>query len=189
MMMSPDVVSDYQSRHIVPRTDLQMSLYLYQRLGKSMPHWLLLALEHSGNGFLWIIGTFLLLIWPTAGWKLRVFAINLELGFLLDLIVIGIIKLAVKRARPDYAEKQYSTNIPADKYSFPSGHASRCIFIATAIFLFRSMCRRVFWVSAVVWAVCTSMSRVLLGRHFLSDIVVGSVIGIAIAGVLSKVCT
>jgi presqualene diphosphate phosphatase len=187
MMMAPDVAGE-QPKHTIPRTDLRVSMYLYQRIGKSCPYWLLIALEYTGNGFLWILGVFLLLVWPTIGWRLRVFALNLEVGFLLDVIIVGIIKLTVRRTRPDYAEKQYSSNIPADKYSFPSGHASRCIFIAMAVFLFRSMCHRAVLLSTAVWAVATSMSRVLLGRHFLSDIVIGSMIGVLIAGILSKVC-
>jgi presqualene diphosphate phosphatase len=187
MMMAPDLVSE-QPKHVTARLDLHSSLYMYQRVGKVVPHWLLLACEHSGNGFIWILGTLLLVILPRISWKLRIFAMNLEAGFLLDLIVIGVLKLAVRRARPDYAEKKYTSNIPADKYSFPSGHASRCIFIATGVYLFRSMCHPAILAGTMVWAVGTSMSRVILGRHYLSDVVVGSVIGILIGGVLSKVC-
>ena len=186
MMMAPDLAGE-QPRHSVARLDLQYSLYLYQHVGKTVPHWLLLACEHSGNGFLWILGTLLLLVLPKVGWKFRIFAINLEVGFLLDLIVIGILKLAVRRARPDYAEKKYTSNIPADKYSFPSGHASRCIFIATGVFLFRSMCHPAILVGAIIWAIGTSMSRIFLGRHYLSDVLIGSIIGILIGGVLSQV--
>lgn len=67
-----------------------------------------------------------------------------------------------------------------DQYSFPSGHASRVSFIASLIYfysdviLFESVS-----VFVIVWASVTSVSRVLLGRHFVFDVVVGGAIGVA----------
>jgi presqualene diphosphate phosphatase len=186
MMMASDIAVDLP-RSPMLRIDSRYSLYLYQNVGKSVPSWLLIACEHSGNGFFWILGTLVLLIWPSVSWKLRIFAINLEVGFLLDLLIIGVIKLVVKRTRPAYAEKQYHATIIADKYSFPSGHASRCVFIAAMIFVFRAMCHRVLVLAAVLWAMGITLSRVFLGRHYVTDVVTGSFIGVAIAAILSKV--
>lgn len=188
MMMSQDCATDLPSSEMA-KIDFRASLYLYQNVGKHIPSWLLVLCEHSGNGFFWIFGVLLLALLPSLDWKVRIIAINLEVGFLLDLAVIGAVKLLVRRARPSYPDKQYTATIIADKYSFPSGHASRSIFIAAMVVVFRSVCHSFLVVLAVLWAIGTTLSRVFLGRHYVADVAVGSAIGILIAGVLSKVCS
>lgn len=186
MMMASDVL-DEPHRSSLLRYDLSSSLYLYTHVGKRIPSWLLIACEHSGNGFVWILGVLALLLLPGVAPWLRSLAITLELGFLLDLAIVGAVKLLVKRARPAYAEREYHATIIADKYSFPSGHASRCIFIGMAFVVFRSICHPLVIGAAVVWAVCTSLSRVLLGRHYVGDVLTGAAIGVVIAALLSEV--
>ncbi|PWA41445.1 lipid phosphate phosphatase beta [Artemisia annua] len=69
-----------------------------------------------------------------------------------------------------------------DQYSFPSGHASRVSFIASLICFYEDVDVLLFGsvsVCLIVWASVTSVSRVLLGRHFVFDVVVGGAIGVA----------
>ncbi|CEF61046.1 AT30094p [Strongyloides ratti] len=56
----------------------------------------------------------------------------LLLGILIDLIIVGIIKMIFRRRRPNYNEEsdQYYDAPIADKYSFPSGHTSRASMLA-----------------------------------------------------------
>ena len=91
------------------------------------------------------------------------------------------IKLALGRGRPEW---QDATDLLSSK-SFPSGHASSSaawagilIFLAWS-FLRRPAARWAVTVVAVgVWvAVC--LDRVLLGRHYPSDVVAGSVLGVS----------
>jgi undecaprenyl-diphosphatase len=66
---------------------------------------------------------------------------------------------------------------PADRFSFPSGHA-------TAAFLFAGLAAVSFPVLApfaYVWASLIALSRVVLGVHFPSDILAGALLGSAIA--------
>lgn len=91
------------------------------------------------------------------------------------------IKLALGRGRPEW---QDATDLLASK-SFPSGHASSSAALAgILIFLAWSFLRRpaARWTVTVVavgmWvAVC--LDRVLLGRHYPSDVVAGSVLGLS----------
>ena len=68
-----------------------------------------------------------------------------------------------------------------DKYSFPSGHASRSTFILL-IFSFKAfvegLCGMWTLVAVTIWwfSICTS--RVCLGRHFFLDILCGIVAGV-----------
>ena len=91
------------------------------------------------------------------------------------------IKLALGRGRPEW---QDTTDLLSSK-SFPSGHASSSAALAgILIFLAWSFLRRpaarwaVTVVAVGVWvAVC--LDRVLLGRHYPSDVVAGSVLGVS----------
>ncbi|XP_050376664.1 probable lipid phosphate phosphatase beta [Argentina anserina] len=133
---------------------------------------------------------------------LRPFLSPLLLGLLLDLALIGLIKFIVRRARPVY-NATMSVAVSVDHFSFPSGHASRVCFVAAlfylsaaaladAVFHLRSTSpaverwigsdqgRTVSVLVSVVWAwaAATSISRILLGRHFVSDVFAGACLGV-----------
>lgn len=171
--------------------DMHVSQSIYTKVGRTVPHGLLIAFEHSGNGLIWIPGALLVMLLPRLNWQLRMFVVNLLLGFVLDLVFVGLIKVLVRRSRPSYHSVggEYNHLVEADKFSFPSGHASRSVFIALMMVIFRSMCRPLAVVLACVWAVCTSMSRVLLGRHYVTDVVAGAAVGVGVAALVSQVRT
>ncbi|XVF13338.1 hypothetical protein REPUB_Repub08aG0200200 [Reevesia pubescens] len=119
-------------------------------------------------------------------------SIPLILGLLLDLPLIGLIKLTFRRARPHY-NPNMSPVVHADNFSFPSGHASRVLFLATLFHLIlRNNVGPVsdfihLWVKFEPgfvllciwgWAIMTATSRVFLGRHFLFDVLAGACIGV-----------
>jgi presqualene diphosphate phosphatase len=185
-MLSPEFVPDMPSAPLL-RLDFQWSQYLYKNVGKHTPSWLLEALELSGHGLFWIPAVLLVTLWPNINWKIRICALNLVVSFILDLLLVGACKMAVRRPRPSYPERQYNATIIADKYSFPSGHASRCILIAAMLCTFRPLCNVYVVVAMVVWAVVTTMSRVLLGRHYVLDVVIGGLLGVLIAGLMTQV--
>jgi membrane-associated phospholipid phosphatase len=91
------------------------------------------------------------------------------------------VKLALGRGRPEWPD---ATDLLSSK-SFPSGHASSSAALAGILivlawsFLSRPVARWAVTVVAVgVWvAVC--LDRVLLGRHYPSDVVAGSVLGVS----------
>ena len=92
-----------------------------------------------------------------------------------DVLVIGLTKAVTRRQRPPENEEDILT-VSVDIYSFPSGHASRAFMLST--FLFMHFHVSVLWKYAVLlWAVSVAASRVLLGRHHVSDVIVGSVLG------------
>lgn len=171
-------------------------------------HILLQGLEFSGDSTFLIpaaAATYLLppaLLTP----EVRVFFFDLFGAFILDLIIVAIIKNVVKRHHPDYClcEQQY--------WSFPSGHSTRALMIVTFFtmyipmwkeqaatvwlpFLRRLLKNQVnvleegvpmmenFLVSLVgwivfSWAVATTSSRILLGHHFFFDVLIGCVVGV-----------
>eukprot|EP00899_Mesostigma_viride_P021340 jgi/Mesvir1/29207/Mv08625-RA.1 len=173
---------------------LSARLY-YSGTGAYRVAWQLL--EHSGNGLFWVPLPATIFCMPLTV-TLRILLANLFLGFLYDLALIGTVKMVLKRSRPQY-NKDFKYVVSVDQYSFPSGHASRTSFIATLC------CLRLHtvWEEApvrppvslpliltlvIVWSLMTASSRIFLGRHFVSDVCMGLILGVllgyAVAGPL-----
>ena len=61
--------------------------------------------------------------------KYYVISFNFIYGLLLDIIIVGIVKNLTKRERPGKNPVK-GLDWGPDRYSFPSGHASRAVFVA-----------------------------------------------------------
>ena len=71
-----------------------------------------------------------------------------------------------------------------DKFSFPSGHATRATMLAILFTLLYPL-PFIFWLPCLAWAGAVAASRVLLGRHHILDVVAGVLIGAVEAALLS----
>ena len=93
------------------------------------------------------------------------------------------LKEAVARARPD----QLHPVAVAHGYSFPSGHASgsAALWCSIAVIVAARTRRSVALAVALVVPVVVAATRVLLGVHFLSDVVAGLALGIETAAALA----
>lgn len=156
--------------------DIKLSRNLSFCADKASGRWrtLMIILELSGHGVPWIAGTVIsILVFSDLKQE---FACNLLLALMLDLAVVGALKVAVRRTRPVYNEKDMFATVSVDNYSFPSGHSTRAAMVAG---LFAAFLINGFWRILIgYWAVCVSASRVILGRHHVSDVVCGVVIGL-----------
>lgn len=94
------------------------------------------------------------------------------------------IKTLVARARPFETIPQLSTIIsPPKSFSFPSGHACSSFAVAHTIFLARK--KNWEW-SLYILASLISISRVYVGVHYLSDVLCGAALGMAMSGFIVK---
>ncbi|KAH6777760.1 hypothetical protein C2S51_009072 [Perilla frutescens var. frutescens] len=110
--------------------DTAVSLHLYTFFHPVLPFSLLKCLELSGDGRLFFPITLSILFFNTSPTAATLLLLNLLIGSLLDLLLIGIIKHLVQRPRPLYNKNMF-LSFAVDHWSFPSGHSSRVSFIAT----------------------------------------------------------
>lgn len=115
-------------------------------------------------GFAWSFNEYLL-------------AQKLGIGFVATGIIIFALKYASKRERPE----NHIENL-ISRASFPSGHSGNSFMTATILsaYLGRSF-------AFFVLAIAIAASRVYLEDHYLSDVLVGSVIGFLIGQILITV--
>ncbi|XP_072176325.1 polyisoprenoid diphosphate/phosphate phosphohydrolase PLPP6-like [Diadema setosum] len=102
---------------------------------------------------------------------------NLIIGLLLDLLVSFVIKALVRRPRPAANEDDMLMTVAVDNYSFPSGHCTRVAFLFY-FFMTSYVIPGYLQLLLLTWTMAVSVSRVLLGRHYWSDVVCGSIIGL-----------
>ena len=95
---------------------------------------------------------------------------------ILDLVVVAILKSMFRRKRPGNNRMDMFATVSVDVYSFPSGHATRAAMVTC--FLVRKVIAAPL-VKIVVAIIClyVGLSRVMLGRHHIMDVIFGLVIG------------
>ncbi len=131
------------------------------------PRWLrrwMIAMSRLGDGWLWL---------PCIAWLAAHEASGLERAASLAVIVnaaIIILKRLTRRSRPANggAPPIY------DRYSFPSGHAMNAFAACGAV----ALAEPVLALLALALAGNIAVARVVLGRHYASDVIAGGALGI-----------
>lgn len=119
----------------------------------------------------------------------EVLRLTVTTGF--PFFVVGLLRQIIAAPRP-YELYSFYEECPKRRFfrkstpekggaSFPSRHAYSAFAIGTVLSFVDPWCILIFGIPAVVMCVC----RVLLGIHFIRDVVAGAAIGV-VAGVLGK---
>lgn len=158
---------------------LAIDLWLSKRLGVCAcedSSWgsirpLMKLIEISGHGIPWLVGTAYCLYKSdsTAGQEVM---LNLFMGLLLDLVLVGIVKAVVRRRRPSHNRMDMFATFSVDRYSFPSGHATRAAMCGRFV-LAHLVLAAPLRVLVLLWACLVGLSRLLLGRHNVTDVLFG----------------
>lgn len=133
--------------------------------------WMILA-TRGGDGWLWLsvgVGIYLF------GGRKRIEALGGgALAVLAGVVIFLVIKRMTGRARPcTLAPHCWARLLPPDQFSFPSGHT----ITAFAVFLPTGVLYPALLPILLFLALSVAVSRIVLGMHFLSDVVAGCLIG------------
>jgi membrane-associated phospholipid phosphatase len=122
---------------------------------------------------------------------------RLSLVFLLSFVIIGVgggdlLKEVFKRPRPSMVTTfEANAKSKSDTYSFPSGHAAKSLALAIPFVIFVPNRRR--WIvflkgALLLVALSVCASRILLARHYLSDVLGAFGLTLLLLPVLIFVC-
>ena len=142
----------------------------------SRGRWFAALGAHLGDGLLWMVVGLALAIWGNA--FARGVTLVAAAAVLLAAGIATICKYVVRRKRPWEQPRFYA--VKSDRYSFPSGHATRMVAIAVVLAHYVPSVAVAGYLLAAVVAIC----RVLVGVHYVSDVVAGALIGLASAGIV-----
>ncbi|OOF12620.1 phosphatase PAP2 family protein [Salinivibrio sp. PR5] len=127
------------------------------------------VISHSGDGPLYA-GIGLAAWWLDGAFGLWLLCTGI-VAFAIELPIYWVLKRSFRRARPSQLPAFIT---PSDLYSMPSGHTAAAFLMASLISTFYPPLAAV----AFIWAGLIGLSRVLLGVHFVSDILVGAALGL-----------
>jgi undecaprenyl-diphosphatase len=168
----------------LPHTMLSFIQHRDQRLMRRLnrwpaPRWIriwMICATRGGDGWLWYAMGFVILLF---GGEQRFHALaaaglaaGLGIGIFLKL------KKATGRRRPSCFEPHcWATLLPPDQFSFPSGHTITGFAVALSLIQFYPSLAA----GLLFCAISIALSRILLGMHFLSDVLAGAAIGSILA--------
>ncbi len=144
----------------------------------SPPRWVRLWMTSSsraGDGWLWA-ALAIPILWLGGNRRYEAMWV-LSLAVVAGISIFLILKRLFDRERPcNIAPIRWKDLVPPDRFSFPSGHSITAFAVTVPL--------SCFYPSYMLWllfcAVSVALSRVVLGLHFLSDVVAGSVLGAGI---------
>lgn len=147
--------------------------------GWRAPRWIrvwMLCATRGGDGWLWYGMGLVIALFGGEG---RFAAIGTAaLAAALGICIFLSLKKATGRRRPSaFAPHCWATLFPPDQFSFPSGHTITAFAVALSLSHFYPALEA----GLLFCAVSVAASRILLGMHFLSDVIAGAVIGSMLA--------
>jgi undecaprenyl-diphosphatase len=136
--------------------------------------WMVFA-SRAGDGGGWILFGLCILAW---GGNRRFAALEAALiAVCVGQALFNVVKRVTGRVRPCATEAHcWATLLPPDRFSFPSGHTITAFSVAVPLGMFYPA----LLVPLIFCAMSVASSRVLLGLHFLSDVLAGIAIGCAL---------
>jgi undecaprenyl-diphosphatase len=155
-----------------------------QRLMRRINHWYaprwirlwMMAATRGGDGALWYAIGLVVLLFGGAERLPAIAAAVLSAGT--GITIFLRIKKWTNRQRPcAYEPHCWARLLPPDQFSFPSGHTITAFAVTVSIALFYPGTV----IPLLFCSVSVAASRIMLGMHFLSDVLAGAVIGTTLA--------
>jgi undecaprenyl-diphosphatase len=143
------------------------------------PRWLriwMLTATRAGDGWLWYAMALVVLLFGGEDRFRALAAAILATGT--GILLFLRVKKLTNRPRPCTFEPHcWAKLLPPDQFSFPSGHTITAFAVSVSLSLFYPDLA----VGLLFCAISVAISRIMLGMHFLSDVLAGAAIGSALA--------
>lgn len=161
-------------------------LHALQNLRSEWLDTIVLHLTDLGDGgFIWIVTSILMTVLPALGKETRESrkkrgktGVCMIISLIITVVIVNIVlKHSVQRLRPFQVDRSIVPLITPSDYSFPSGHTASSFAASTSILLQY----RKWGIAAIVLAGVIAFTRLYLFVHFPTDVLVGMLIGIAVA--------
>lgn len=157
--------------------DLQCCIYLNQWSKHQSIASFFKLISRLGDGIFWFV--MLVMVWLLKEQYSYKQIIYLACASLCATALYKLLKTKTLRPRP-YQVHQVIVlgDRPLDHYSFPSGHTLHAV-LATIVFGYISP---VLLYLMLPFTVLVALSRVILGLHYPTDVLVGALLGVTLAG-------
>ncbi|KAJ8931216.1 hypothetical protein NQ314_015913 [Rhamnusium bicolor] len=99
------------------------------------------------------------------------------MGLFLDIIFVAVAKAYFRRRRPAQNTDDALGQIGPDIFSFPSGHASRAVFVSYFFIRLYSI-PMICFPPLLAWTTAVCLSRILMNRHYILDVLGGCLLGL-----------
>ena len=167
-----------RERYLWLARERSVALWMHRAAARAWVVRFLDAVSRVGDGWLWYL---VIVCLPWAGGasgpsaSVRMIAVGI-----VDLIVYKIIKRWISRPRPYCTCPEIRACARSlDEFSFPSGHTLHSVAFSLILTVYYPMFAFVVWPLTALIAI----SRVVLGLHYPSDVIVGALIGAITAAV------
>lgn len=127
-------------------------------------------IAHTGDSWFWVLGLALLAVFGTPYWRVR--AVVLIISILVTGVLVMGLKFTFRRRRPE--GEWGGIYRKSDPHSFPSGHAARGAMLAVVAL---GLGPPWFGLLLAFWAPLMAASRIIMGLHYLLDVLAGMVLG------------
>ena len=159
--------------------DLKGCVYLNHFSHSQTVAYFFKIISRLGDGLFWL--TMLAGLWMLEGLFYLVQLLYLIMSGSIGTVIYKILKQKTTRPRP-YQVHQVIVlgERPLDHFSFPSGHTLHAVMVTTTL----GYIQPILLLLMLPFTILIALSRMILGLHYPSDVLVGAVIGAAVASLM-----
>ncbi len=137
------------------------------------------TISRLGDGPFWYV--MLLSVWAMQGWAYLIQILYLVAAGSVGTLIYKILKNKTTRPRP-YQVHQVIVlgERPLDHFSFPSGHTLHAVMVTITLGYIQPL----LLILMLPFTILVALSRMILGLHYPSDVIVGAMIGASVGSAI-----